>query len=135
MISIKKFIRKENFDHVYLVEPWNICTKDTMENLYIADLLISDNSSIAYQSLIFQIPILIVDTEKNNIVDKQDRYDLRAVVDRWNGHEAIKPLVDENIKTNKYKDDLKTLLKNCFYFNDGKSTERAVKFLSGLDFR
>lgn len=132
MKHIKKYLKKNGSKHVYLVEPWNIRTKDTMENLAIADLLISDNSSVAYQSLIFQTPILIVGMEEDKIVEKPGQYDVRGIVDHWDENEPIKPLVDENIRENKYEAELKEMLDNCFYFNDGKSTERAVEFLGKL---
>ena len=68
----------------------------------------------------------------DKIVEKPAKYDIRAVVDRWNENKPIKPLVDENIRENKYQTELIELLDNCFYFNDGKSTERAVEFLGKL---
>jgi len=132
MKPIKKYVKKHGYQHVYLVEPWNIRTKDTMENLAITDLLISDNSSIAYQSLIFKIPVILAEISEEKIVDFPEKFDIRAVVDHWNDEHPIKPLVDENLRENKYRKELNQLLENCFYFNDGKATERAVNFLRKL---
>ncbi|MEE9466558.1 MAG: CDP-glycerol glycerophosphotransferase family protein [Candidatus Neomarinimicrobiota bacterium] len=132
MGPIRKFVKAGDYDHVYLVEPWNIRTKDTMENLCIANLLISDNSSIAYQSLIFQIPIVLVVADHDQLLLKPAELDLNKVVDHWDERTPIKPIVEENLRTNKYRDDLKNMLDNCFYHNDGKATQRAVDFLKSI---
>jgi len=132
MEHVRQYIRKHNLEHVYLVEPWNIRTKDTMENLFLSDLLITDNSSISYQSLIFQTPIILIDIPKEHLLERVDDFDLRKVVDIWDGKSSIKSLVDENFATNKYKSDLKRLLNSCFYFNDGQATTRAIKKMEAL---
>lgn len=131
--AIRKFIRRGQYTNVYLVEPWNIRTKDTMENLAIADLLMSDNSSIAYQSLIYNIPIILIEPESDNLREFPDEFNLRKVVDHWDTKAAVKPLVDQNLQKNKYAGELKDFLNNCFYFNDGRSTERAVSFINKLE--
>ena len=134
MGSIRKFIKTGKYKNVYIVEPWNIRTKDTMENLFISDLLISDNSSISYQSLIFTMPVLQIDFDESNISQPPFELDIRKIVDCWSGKGSILPLVEKNLQENKYKSDLQSLLKKCFYFNDGKCTERAVSFLKNLSF-
>jgi len=129
---VQKFIEEGGYEHVYIVDPKVISGMDTMENLSIADLLISDTSSIMYEFLIMQKPIIIIDVEQE-LTPMPKSLDLRQVVDHWDGESNdILPLVRENIETNKYSDELHELLHNCFYFNDGKSTERAIKFLKSV---
>ncbi|MCK4641469.1 MAG: CDP-glycerol glycerophosphotransferase family protein [Candidatus Marinimicrobia bacterium] len=130
--SIRKFIKTGKYKNVYIVEPWNIRTEDTMENLFISDLLISDNSSISYQSLIFTMPVLQIYIDESNIDKQRSEFDIRNIVDCWNGKGSILPLVKGNLQKNKYKTDLQSLLKKCFYFNDGKCTERAVSFIKSM---
>ncbi|MFC1482000.1 CDP-glycerol glycerophosphotransferase family protein [Candidatus Neomarinimicrobiota bacterium] len=129
---LRKYIREEKIRHVYLVEPWDIRKKDTMENLCLTDLLITDNSSISYQSLIYQMPIILIKVDDEQVLERPVEYDLRRVVDIWDGKTSLHALVEENLATNKYKADLKRLLGNCYYHNDGQATSRAVKFMQSL---
>jgi len=128
---VKKFISSNRYKNVYLVDPRNISSIDTMENLSIADLLISDTSSIMYEFLIIKKPIIIIDVDQK-LTPMPIEMDIGKVVDHWNGKGPILPLVKENIETNKYADELHDLLFNCFEYNDGKSTQRAVSFLNSL---
>jgi len=131
MPPIEKFIKENGYKHVYIVDPQVISGVDTMENLAIADLLISDTSSIMYEFLIMQKPIIIIDVEQE-LTPMPEELDLRPVVDHWDGRSEILPLVKENIETNKYEEVLHERLHNCFYFNDGKSTDRAIEFLQSI---
>lgn len=128
---IKKFISHNKYKNVYLIDSKNIGLVDTMENLSIADLLISDTSSIMFEFLIMQKPIIIIDVEQE-LTPMPPELDLRQIVDHWNGKGSVLSLVKENIETNKYADKLHDLLFNCFEYNDGKSTQRAVDFLNTL---
>ncbi len=132
MGHIRKYIREEKIQHVYIVEPWNIRKKDTMENLCLTDLLITDNSSISYQSLIYQIPIILIKVPADEVLERPAEFDLRKVVDIWDGHTSLRALVDENMAANKYKTDLERNLNNYYYYNDGQATSRAVKFMQSL---
>lgn len=132
MAPIKKFIREQKLHHIYLVEPWDIRKKDTMENLCITDLLITDNSSISYLSLIYQMPIVLIDVPDDQAIERPVEFDLRKVVDIWDPNTSISALVEENLASNKYQAELQRLLKNCYYYNDGQATSRAVKFMQSL---
>ncbi len=128
---IKEFISHHKYKNVYMIDSNNMGLTGTTENLSIADLLISDTSSIMYEFLIMQKPIIVIDVEQE-LTPMPPELDLRQVVDHWNGKGQIEPLVKENTETNKYANELRKLLFNCFEYNDGKSTQRAVDFLNTL---
>lgn len=128
---IKKYISKNRYKNVYMIDQKNINKVDTIENLAIADLLITDTSSIMYEFLIMKKPIIIIDVD-HELTSMPPELDLKEAVDHWNGKDSILPLVKENIETNKYFSELHKLLFNCFDFNDGKSTQRAISFYNTL---
>ena len=103
-----------------------------MENLCITDLLITDNSSISYQSLIYQMPIVLIEVPDDQVIERPVEFDLRKVVDIWDGKTSISALVEENLATKTYQPELHRSLKNCYYYHDGHATSRAVKFMQSL---
>ena len=56
---MKKWLEKREIDNVYISNPANILTNDTMYDIAVSDILISDTSSMTYEYLITQNPIVI----------------------------------------------------------------------------
>jgi hypothetical protein len=62
-----------------------------------------------------------------------DNMNINNLAKKFNGHNSnILKLVYESIEKREQKNDYKTMLNNCFYFNDGSSTDRAIEFISSL---
>ena len=62
-----------------------------------------------------------------------DNMDINNIAKKFNNNNSnIEKLVYEAIENKKSGDDYKAMLNNCFYFNDGSSTDRAIEFLSSL---
>jgi hypothetical protein len=53
------------------------------------------------------------------------------LVDKYNGDDkiTIKSIVQRNLLDETLREKYITLLNNCFYFNDGKSSQRAHDFI------
>ena len=61
---VRALIQKEKLDHVYLVDPNQI---DLIDNLAIADLLIGENSSLMYDWIFFDKPVILVKTPNRDL--------------------------------------------------------------------
>ncbi len=131
---IKMWVRANRLKHVYFSHPADILRHDTMSDFAISDLLISDTSSIIYEYLITGKPIIIAETNDIDIHNMPGDMDIQNVADVYDGSDNsdILKLVSANIEENRNKENYQNLLSNCFYFNDGRSTDRAVDFITML---
>ncbi|MBA7602332.1 MAG: hypothetical protein GH143_01055 [Calditrichaeota bacterium] len=100
-----------------------------IDNLVIADLLISDTSSMLYEYLITRRPIIISATDSDEVTTSDEGMSVPHVVDHYTGKEDILRLIRRNLVEQPYRNDLERLLQSCFYFNDGHSTSRCLDFL------
>ena len=121
--------------HVYFSHPADILRKDTMMDFMISDLLISDTSSIQYEYLITGKPMIIAVSEQVDLHAMPDNVNLREIADVYDGSKDsdILELVKVNITEQRHIEKYTTLLGNCYYYNDGHSTDRAVEFILGLN--
>ena len=94
--------------------------------------MISDISAVIYEYIAMDKPMILIN---NNCDFRHDMpADLNAMkyATIYDGHsnilEVIKASFEDKDRTSKYRE----LLNNCFYFNDGKSAERATNFLQEL---
>ncbi len=131
--KIKFWAKINGYKNVYFSNPANLYKNDTMFDFAISDLMISDTSSILYEYLITNKPMIVVKNEFNNYHNMPDEMNIMTAVDVYDGKRNICELINENLKFQKYSDEYKKMLHNCFYFNDGKSTERAIKFIKSIE--
>ncbi|MEM7294541.1 MAG: CDP-glycerol glycerophosphotransferase family protein [Pseudomonadota bacterium] len=131
--KLKRDIANEKIEHVYVSNPSDVVKHDTMVDFAIADLLISDVSSIIYDFLITNKPIVTID---NGFADKHDmpeHLDISSVSTTFREADQIASVVQSAIEGfGAYQNDYQKMLNDVFYFNDGKSVERATTFLKGL---
>lgn len=128
---IKTWVRANRIKHVYFSHPSDLLRHDSMSDFVISDLLISDTSSILYEYLVTGNPIIIARTDHVDLHTMPSTMDLRGVADLYDGSKDsdILRLVIDNIVEQRHKEEYRALLNNCFYFNDGNGTDRAVDFL------
>ena len=103
-----------------------------MYDFAISDLLISDTSSINYEYLITRKPIIIVDNNYDELHEMPSDLNILDIVQKYNGNKDNISLLIENELSNNNYEKYNTMLHNCFYFNDGKSAERASDFIQSL---
>ena len=127
--SLKIWAKLNGIKHVYFSNPSKLLTNDSMHDFVASDIMISDTSSISYEYLITVKPIIIIKTDYNNLHQMPDDMNIMKHADIYDGSQDILKMVIDNLLNQQYRNDYKKLLNNCFYFNDGKSTERAVKFI------
>ena len=132
----RKYIHKfrlwadlKGLKHIYFSNPANILSNDTMFDFALSDMLISDTSSILYEYLITQKPIIIAKTKNVDLHNMPPELDISTIARRFEGKNNILKVV-ESVFTNHDPKNYNKMLHQCFYYNDGKSVERISDFLS-----
>lgn len=105
-----------------------VYTDDINEILFAADVLVSDMSSVAYDFAVTGRPIVLAEVLKTKRFSDPEQYNLKKHTAVWTFQ------VGENIK-DKIKEaedrieEVKKLVKDSFYFNDGHAVDRACKWI------
>ena len=109
LINKYKNVAKQN-DNVLFIEERNI-----IKYLLISDLMISDTSSVVYEFLLLDKPVI---TYKNN--SKEFKWDNSLTYDK------LSEKVNLNLSEDPYKNQRREIFNEYHPFNDGKSAERMV---------
>lgn len=134
LIALKIWLLSNNIKNVYLSNPAKILQNNSMFDFAISDIMISDTSSIIYEYLITGNPIIIVDNNYNDLHEMPTELNVLDIADKYNGEDeiSINSIVDKNLKDETLRDKYLSLLNNCFYFNDGKSSQRSSDFIKSI---
>ena len=132
ILRLRTWAKLNRLQHVYFSNPARIIKNNTMHDFAISDLMISDTSSINYEYLITRKPIIIVDNNYDDLHDMPSNLNILNIVQKYNSKkDDICTMIENELGNNNYE-QYNTMLHNCFYFNDGKSSERAANFLQSL---
>ena len=128
--KLKREIRKENLRNVYISNPSDIVHHDTMTDFELADLLISDVSSIIYDFLITKKPIITIDNEFSDTHGMPKFMDITSISTIYRDADQIQQTVRDALEGfDVMRSEYEKMLADVFYFNDGKSVKRAAEFL------
>ncbi len=127
--KLKKQVPERYKKHVHFSSPADIENEHFMDNLAAADLLLSDTSSMLYEYLITKRPIIICDTDTDEVSFEDDGMSISHRVDHYKPGDDIVTMIDRNLADKSIPNDMGDLLDKCFFFNDGKSTRRCVDAL------
>lgn len=131
--QIKKWVKAQGLQHVYFSNPADIIKSDTMNDFLVSDIMISDVSSILYEYLITNNPIIVARNEYSDLHEMPDSMNVMKHVKIYEGTEDILNLVNSTLNGHSNeRDRYNTLLHNCFYFNDGSSNQRAEDFVKSI---
>jgi len=129
--KLKLLAKLHNLRHLYFSNNPNTIKYDTFNDFILADLMISDMSSVIYEFLILGKPMIIVKNEFTNFHKMPKRLDIMQNVDVYDENQDIIELIDSNLLEHKYKETYAAMAEECFYLNDD-SVNRAVKFIERL---
>ena len=133
IIKLKLWAKLNGLKHIYFSNPAKIIKNNTMNDFAISDLLISDTSSINYEYLITCKPIIIVDNNYDQLHNMPTDLNILDIVQTYQSNKNdICSMIDFELNRNTF-DNYNKMLHNCFYFNDGKSSQRAADFIKSLN--
>lgn len=117
--------------HVYFSNASNIIKQDTFNDFVIADLMISDMSSVIYEFLIMEKPVIIAKTDFDNYHEMPKEMDIMQNADLFTDGGDILGLVDANLATPRFTETYRQMTRASFYI-DGSAVERAAAFMRNL---
>tara|TARA_B100000959_G_scaffold49652_1_gene51169 strand:+ start:131 stop:1054 length:924 start_codon:yes stop_codon:yes gene_type:complete len=133
IIRLKLWAKLNGLKHVYFSNPAQIIKNNTMNDFAISDLMISDTSSINYEYLITRKPIIIVDNDYDQLHNMPTDLNILDIVQTYHSDKNdICSMINYELSNNTF-DQYNKMLHNCFYFNDGKSANRAADFIKSLE--
>ncbi len=133
IIRLKLWAKLNGLKHVYFSNPAQIIKNNSMNDFAISDLMISDTSSINYEYLITRKPIIIVDNDYDQLHNMPTDLNLLDIVQTYQSNKNdICSMINYELSNNTF-DQYNKMLHNCFYFNDGKSANRAADFIKSLE--
>jgi len=133
IIRLKLWAKLNGLKHVYFSNPAQIIKNNTMNDFAISDLMISDTSSINYEYLITRKPIIIVDNDYDQFHNMPTDLNILDIVQTYHSDKNdICSMINYELSNNTF-DQYNKMLHNCFYFNDGKSANRAADFIKSLE--
>ncbi|MBT8384296.1 MAG: CDP-glycerol glycerophosphotransferase family protein [Bacteroidia bacterium] len=110
LIKTFKNIAEKNYNIIYETE------RNITKFLLISDILISDTSSVVYEFLLLDKPVL---TFKNN--NEKIFWDDAKV------YSKLKERVESNLEKDSFREQRKYIMDNYHPYSDGKSAERMVQ--------
>ena len=131
ILPLKFWAKSNGLNNVYFSNPAKILKNNSMYDFAISDLMISDTSSIIYEYLITKNPIIIADNNYKDLHKMPSDLNILDLAKKYYG-KNLSSLVNAELSSNS-RSNYETLLNNCFYFNDGKSSKRASDFVLSLN--
>tara|TARA_A100000164_G_scaffold200317_1_gene177836 strand:+ start:1516 stop:2427 length:912 start_codon:yes stop_codon:yes gene_type:complete len=128
--KMKSWTKKTGLEHIYFSNPANIINSNSINDFFVSDLMISDTSSIIYEYLITKKPIIIANNNYQDLHNMPDKMNVLKIAKKYDGDDIVS-LINDSLNEDSLS-DYDQLLNNCFYFNDGKSSERAADFIFSL---
>lgn len=129
---LKTWAKLHNIQDIYFSNPRNLRDNDTFHDFKLSDLMISDTSSVLYEYLITRKPIIVAETKPADLHNMPENMNIMKKVDIYNPSDDILELINKNLNDKSLPEKFNELLHNCFYFNDGRATERAAEFIKQL---
>ncbi len=132
--KLQQYVKKKRLDNIYFSNPSNLAQHDTMNDFRVSDLLISDRtSSIVYEYLITSKPVIVINNDFNETHEMPAEMLIDDIAEHWDEKSHILKMINHSFSNHAARlKDYKSLLNTCFYYNDGKCTQRAVEFIRNV---
>jgi hypothetical protein len=124
---VRDYCREKQIQNVYFI---NDTVMNITDNIIFADLLISDSSSVVYDFLIMDRPLVFNKINSVDVMPSEKRFDIkRCGVEFDIEKDNILAVLEHSFITDEYKPAIAEVRQNCFYHLDGRATERAADFI------
>lgn len=119
--------------NVYFSPPQDVLRHDTYTAFAASDLLISDISSVIYEYLVTQKPIILIENEFEQRHRMPGAMDISPHVDSYRMGDGLPGLVRKNLEAApESKETYRQLLENCFYKTQGGAVRDLAAFLEQI---
>ena len=132
---VKLWAKLKGIKNLYFASPSTLGQSDTFRDFMVSDIMISDTSSILYEYLITRKPIIVAKTDFKDLHKMPDSMNIMNYATIFDGSQDIVELIARATNSEKHVKQYDELLKECFYFNDGRSVDRAIRFIETLENR
>ena len=129
---LKLWAKLNGIKRVYFSNSNRITKSDTMHDFQVSDILISDTSSVLYEYLVTGKPIIVANTDFSDLHTMPDSMNVMKIADHFQDSQSILDVVNRNLSSGADDSRYKKMLNDCFYFNDGKSVQRAKEFVNRI---
>ena len=129
---VKLWARLHRIKHVYFSNPATVVGADAMPGFAASDLLISDTSSMLYEYLVTRKPIVVIQSGYDGLHRMPGEMDIMECARVFDGSQDILQVIAAALADKDVERKCARLLHACFYFNDGRSVERAREFIHSL---
>jgi len=127
---VQDYCREHRITNVYFV---NDAIMNSIDNIILADLLISDSSSIMYDFLIMDRPLIFNKINSADVRPAEEKFNIKRCGREFDlSQDNILKVIESSLTNATFKASIAEVRQNCFYFLDGKATERAVNFINSV---
>jgi len=130
---LRLWARLNGIKNVYFSNPAAVVACDTMLDFAASDILISDTSSILYEYLVTRKPVVVIQNGYGGLHRMPRELDIMSCAQVFDGSQDILQVIGAGLADKDCEEKYGKLLNDCFYFNDGRSVERARAFVRSLD--
>lgn len=130
---VRLWARLNGIKNIYFSNPAAVVACNTMLDFAASDILISDTSSILYEYLVTRKPVVVVQNGYDGLHRMPSELDITACAQLFDGSQDILQVIGVGLADKDCEGKYAKLLNACFYFNDGRSVERARAFVRSLD--
>lgn len=121
----------EEFEHEIDHKNVRVFKGDIADILWVADVLLSDESSVAYDFTITGKPIVMCPPVISTTFQDDDKYNLMkhtAIYRSWTDDDIMEKIEEAYDRT----DEVKQLCKDAFWYMDGNATDRACEWIKKI---
>lgn len=130
---VKNYCREKQIQNVYFVDN---SIMNITDNITFTDLMISDTSSVTYDYLIMDRPLIFNKTVSKDVFQPEERFNIKRCGLEFDiAKDNILDIIDRSFTTDEYKSAIAEVRQNCFYHLDGRATERTVRFIREVQSR
>jgi len=124
---VKEYCLEKQVQNVYFIDN---SIMNIIDNMTFIDLMISDSSSVMYDFLIMDRPLIINKTLSKDVFLPEDRFNIKRCGFEFNiEKDDILDTIEHSFTTDQFKSHIAEVRQNCFYHLDGRATERAANFI------
>lgn len=124
---VKAFCRQRQIANVYFIDD---SIMNIIDNIVFADLLITDSSSVAYDFLIMDRPMIFNKTVSEDVLPAEEQFNIRRCGLEFDlEKDDILKTIEQSFLKTEFLAEIAAVRANCFYYLDGRATERAAAFI------